>query len=251
MAQPRTLVCLGDSITRGKWSADWVDRLSREWGGRGYRFVNAGGDAELAWNALERLDDAIRAKPDLVTVLLGTNDVNATLSPAIARWYVGRAKLPRDPALDWYLETMERLVARLSAETGARIGLFSLTLLGEDLGHPANKRMEEYSAAIRALARRRGAAYLPLHERLREHLAANPPGEPRAPRPGMGPILQARFKHSVLRRSWDDISRENGYRLLTDGIHLNDTAAGIVADLVVDFMMGKFEAIPSGAPPEG
>jgi len=251
MAQPRTVVCLGDSITRGKWSADWVGRLSREWGERGYRFVNAGGDAELAWNALERLDDAIRAKPDLVTVLLGTNDVNATLSPAIARWYVGRAKLPQEPTLAWYLETMERVVTRLSGETSARVGLCSLTLLGEDPGDPANKRMEEYSAGIRALARVRGAAYLPLHERLREHLTANPPRDPRPPRPGMGPILKARFKHSVLRRSWDDISRENGYGLLTDGIHLNDTAGGIVADLVVDFMMGKFEAISSGAAPEG
>jgi hypothetical protein len=66
----------------------------------------------------------------------------------------------------------------------------------------------------------------------------------------MGPILQARFKHSVLRRSWDDISRAERLPAPHGRDPPQRHRGGIVADLVVDFMMGKFEAIPSGAAPE-
>ena len=45
-------------------------------------------------------------------------------------------------------------------------------------------------------------------------------------------MVRAILSHTVLRRSWDDISRRNGLTVLTDHIHLNDRAAGIAADLV-------------------
>jgi hypothetical protein len=48
------------------------------------------------------------------------------------------------------------------------------------------------------------------------------------------PIVRAMLSHSVLRRSWDEISRRNGLVVLTDQIHLNERAAAIVAGLVAE-----------------
>ena len=36
--------------------------------------------------------------------------------------------------------------------------------------------------------------------------------------------------------SWDDISRRNGLLLMTDCLHLNYRGAGLVADLIADWL---------------
>ena len=60
-------------------------QLSRTAGARArrwpdFRFLNHGVNGDLAWNGLQRLDRVIAERPDFVTILIGTNDVNATLS---------------------------------------------------------------------------------------------------------------------------------------------------------------------------
>jgi hypothetical protein len=42
----------------------------------------------------------------------------------------------------------------------------------------------------------------------------------------------------VLFKSFDRISEENGFKLLTDGIHLNSIGAGMVADELALFVRG-------------
>jgi hypothetical protein len=46
------------------------------------------------------------------------------------------------------------------------------------------------------------------------------------------------FQHYLFRRSWDDISRSRGLLLLTDNVHINDTAAELVAQTVQPFVAG-------------
>jgi hypothetical protein len=46
------------------------------------------------------------------------------------------------------------------------------------------------------------------------------------------------MQHYLLRRSWDDISRRRGLLLLTDNVHINDTAAELVAQTVQPFVEG-------------
>jgi len=47
------VVCTGDSITRGRSSANWVDILQCRLAPQGYQLVNAGIDGGLAWNMLK------------------------------------------------------------------------------------------------------------------------------------------------------------------------------------------------------
>jgi hypothetical protein len=49
-------------------------------------------------------------------------------------------------------------------------------------------------------------------------------------------MLRAVLEHTMFGRSWDDISRRNGLVVLTDWVHLNDRAGGVLAQLTGDFL---------------
>jgi lysophospholipase L1-like esterase len=67
-ASPKTtVICLGDSITKGMVSYDWVRELSRKM--PEFRFLNHGINGDLAYNVLKRLEPVIAAKPDVVVIL--------------------------------------------------------------------------------------------------------------------------------------------------------------------------------------
>jgi acyl-CoA thioesterase I len=226
------VVCVGDSLTAGQLSADWVGMLAERLGPQGYEFINAGINSQLAWNVLQRLDEVIACDPDVVTLLVGSNDVLATLSPGHEARYRRFQHLPRRPTLEWYLENVERILDRVAAETQARLVVLELPLLGEDLGGEHNCRVERYNAALRERCERRGIACLPLHRQL-AHLI---PAGHRAP-PGSGatgPMVAAAARRLLLRQDWNTISAKQGLHLLTDHVHLNDTAATVVAELLTD-----------------
>ena len=109
-----------------------------------------GSTAKLAYNLLQRLDDVVACRPDVVTVLIGTNDVNATFSQAWEDTYRKEQKLPERPTLAWYRLNVERIIDRLQAETDAQIVLLDLPMLGEDLASDMNRRVTDYNAVLQA-----------------------------------------------------------------------------------------------------
>jgi lysophospholipase L1-like esterase len=244
--QPTTrtlVVCAGDSITHGVVSANYVEMLERQFAADGYEFVNAGINGNLAYNLLQRLDDVIACRPDVVTVLIGTNDVNATFSQAWEDTYRKEQKLPERPTLAWYRLNVERIIDRLQSETDAQVALLDLPMLGEDLASDMNRRVAGYNAVLRAIAAAKRVPCLPLHARLGALLPQNhtpPPYEGKK-----GPVLRVWIKHFVQRKSWDAVSTDHGLVLLMDHIHLNDKAAAVVATLIGDFLGDRREALSS------
>ena len=224
------VVCAGDSITHGVMSADFLSLLRGRLGGDGCEFVNAGINGNLAWNVLQRLDAVIACRPDAVTLLVGTNDVLATLGPAWETTYRRQQHIPVTPTLDWYRENVAAILARLGAETGARVAVLDLPPLGEDLGSEINGRIGEYNDALREVAGDAGVRVLPLHDRL---VALLPDGHTPPPFEGRRDLMgSALARRLVLRRSWDEISEAHGLALQTDHVHLNDRAAVVVAELI-------------------
>lgn len=223
------VVCAGDSITQGQVSANYVDRLARRLGPEGIQFVNAGINGDLAFSVRARLDEIVACRPDVVTLLVGTNDINARLDATWERRYRSDQKLPVSPTLEYYLENVDAIVTRLQAETSARVVLIEIPLLGEDLSGRMNGLVREYNAALQALTARRGLECLPLYGRMVELL---PPDHRPPPYVGnIGAIVQAGM-WSMLGRSWNTIAERNGLLLLTDHIHLNDRAADLLAELI-------------------
>lgn len=230
----RLAVCAGDSNTRGRSSANWVDILQHRFAPDGYQVVNAGIDGGLAWNVLQRIGDVVRCQPDIVTLQVGTNDVNATYSAYWEKTYRRQQHIPQTPTLDWYTECADGILTRLQSQTSACIAVLDIPMIGEDLTSDLNRRVDTYNEALRRVAAAHAVECLPLHDRLAALLPAahNPP--PYTGRVGL--MIRASLSHNVLHRPWDRISASNGLAALTDHVHLNDRAATAAAALVADFI---------------
>ena len=69
----------GDSITEGLMSSNSVEVLAERMERVGYRFLNAGIGGDTAYNLLNRLRPVVESQPDSVVILVGTNDLQASL----------------------------------------------------------------------------------------------------------------------------------------------------------------------------
>jgi lysophospholipase L1-like esterase len=237
----KTVVCFGASLTAGTVSFDYLELLSARPSLTDFRFINHGVNGDLAWNGLQRLDKVIAEKPDVVTILIGTNDVNATLSERNRLRYVSFNHLPQDPTLAWYEESLRAIVARLKAETSARLALLSLAVIGENLEHEANRKVSLYNEVIRRVAGDEIIDYLPLNERmvayLRKHEKDRTDLPPRLEyRDGLINVGNALALHAT-GLSWDEVSHRNGLLLTTDCLHLNSVGAGMIADLIETWLI--------------
>jgi acyl-CoA thioesterase I len=235
--QGTVVVCAGDSITHGRVSINYVDILSRRLSPRGFTFVNAGVNSELAWNLGKRVDDIIRCRPDVVTVLIGTNDANATLSVSAGDRCMKEMGLPRMPDLAWFRDNLAAICSRLRAGTQARVALLSLPPMGEEPGSEAYRRATEYSRIVSEVAAAEHVDYIPLNETMTRQIEARGVvpkvlfrGDPEFT---MYRVLARRY---LLRQSYDDIATGYGFLFLTDLLHLNTRGASIVADLVGEYV---------------
>jgi len=231
----KVVVCLGDSITHGRSSFDWVSLLAGRLGAKGLQFVNAGINGELAFDARKRLPDVIACQPDAVVVLLGTNDVIGAVDAAAGRRMHFFKRLPSMPNPELFREHLEGIVLELKQRTGARIALCSLPLLGDDLSSPAHQKVSEYSGRVREVATAHGLSYVPLHEEMvRLRKAYGGAGRPFVM--SMGLITKASLQRYLLGMDWDRITAANGFLFNPDSIHLNRQAGELLARLVEDFL---------------
>lgn len=232
----KVVVFMGDSITHGRIGVNYVTMIEDKLRNSNIEFINAGKNSELAWNILQRVDDVIRCNPDFVTVLIGTNDANASMSEKQMRDYTKRMKLPRIPDIDWYRESLRSLVVKIKNETEARIALLSIPTIGEDANHPAFQRSSQFSKIVAEVAEETGVTYLPLHEEMVKYLQdvsaeASYPYE----KYFIG-ILKGIMYHYLLRKSWDKIGSGSGFSLHVDYLHLNTAGAQIIADMITEFI---------------
>jgi lysophospholipase L1-like esterase len=235
----RVVVCAGDSITQGAGSANWVRLLHDDLGPRGYAFVNAGRSGHLSCSLLRDLEDVIACRPDVVTVMIGTNDVMASIDDGWRASYANQDP-PADPTLETYREWLGEIVRRLVSGTPARVALLDLPPIGEDLTSAFNERVGSFNEVIREVAADHGVEVLPLNARLRALIAASSTAQPFDGT--IREIRSALFQRMVLRRGWDKISDRGGRAMLTDNIHLNDRAAREVAALVRAFVVAGLDS---------
>ncbi|OHD77297.1 MAG: hypothetical protein A3J97_13700 [Spirochaetes bacterium RIFOXYC1_FULL_54_7] len=239
-------VCAGDSITHGILSANYVDMLATRM--PEVEFINAGINSELAYNLHARLGQIIALKPDFISILIGSNDVNATFGLAKALNYLATQRPPQVPTPQFYHEMLVLIVRRLKAETTARVALCSIPPIGEDPGHYAWIRTEEYAAIVKKTAFDEGVDYLPLRERMCAYLADAPPKKAITFESFRKAGIGAVWDHKVLGMDWDEIAARNGFHLLVDGLHLNSHGAGMIASLVERFIRDGRRAAPAAAP---
>ena len=232
----KVVVCAGDSLTHGRVSYDYVADLRRHPDLDGYAVVNGGVNSELAWNLLNRIDDIVECNPDLVTILIGTNDANTTLSENNVRRMVKKMGLKRVPNKVWFRDNLEKICLALQERTGARIALLSLPPIGETAGDAPFQVAAEYSAVVREVAKKTGVTYLPLHEKMTGWLQQHP-GQPVVSYYDWLKVMRRGFLSLAMgSKTLDEISAENGFELVTDFLHLNRRGGEMIRELILDFI---------------
>lgn len=230
MAQ--NVVCFGDSITRGQFSASYIHLLRERMEKGRFRFFNAGINNDLTYSLLRRINFVSLLRPQFVTVLIGTNDVLASLSPAKSLFYRVTKVLPRWPDLEWSYRNLQQVIRLLKTRTEAMIGLASIPVLGEDLNSPAIQRVKEYNQRVKRLAEHEGVHYLPVFER--QEASLNSPGK--AYHGSVGLTAEFGICHVFGGESFESFSRRKGFQLLVDGVHLNEKGASMIAYEIERFL---------------
>lgn len=230
MGAGKTLVCFGDSITEGLIGASYVERLRAAL--PGVAVVNAGVNGDTVLHLLRRVErDVIARRPDVVTIMVGLNDLTTLYGLPSSRAYYRTLKnlhvvlTPRR-----FIAGYRRLIAMLRARTDARIALCTLTTVGEDPSDPVQTLIDGYSTIVRALA---GQEQLPLIDVRAAFLGAL------AADPRVGPPyriwvpVQDWLAIGARGASYAALAERRGYRLLCDGAHLADAGAALVAETML------------------
>ncbi len=238
------IACLGDSITQGDVGASYVRMVERHFSSQHVAFLNAGINSDLSYTLLRRLDEVITAKPMLVTILIGTNDVWASINPQIAFGLRFQGKIHGTPTFEGYKDNITRILRRLKTETSASIAVLSLPLISEDIGHAVNQLGDQYSDSLRELARQMDVEYLPLREKQKEYLR----GRVRRAKYSYDDtfrLLMVGVVYYLFGMSWDEMADLNGNQLSVDNIHCTTRSAQMIAELVEDFIQRHSKLRPA------
>jgi len=111
--------------------------------------------------------DCLSHKPDILSVLIGINDV--------FRQYTGA--LNTAVLLDEYQLTYKRLLSLVKEKYNCRLILIEPFMFCDDKANPAYKSLQQYIHAVRALAAEFDAVLVPLQELIDKKIKEVPPGK--------------------------------------------------------------------------
>lgn len=229
----KVLVCFGDSNTHGNVSYNWVDDLDSQL--TDYQIFNAGINSDLTYTLLRRIEDVVACKPDYITILIGTNDVNSTMNIKMENRYqqLGRIDKGISPNFEDFKKNYIEIIRQLKQKTKAKIAIMSLPIMGEDLANEANLRADKYSNFIKQLADDEQINYLPVREKQKDFLTQNPKTLKYSFEDTYKLLNFSVISHYLLGKTWDEITAKHGFQLTPDNIHQNSIAGGMIRDLVI------------------
>jgi len=236
------VACVGSSSTAARGTYDWIAEVGKRPRNERFRFLNFGVGGDLSHNVVSRLDAVAATTPDRVIVLIGSNDILATVFPNFRRFARAFKGAAGEPSPEQFRQNLDDIAIRLREHTLATVALSSLAPVGEDLRSrdPVQRRLNElfaqYNDIIREVSTAHETRYLPFYEAFLEHLARS--GTTKSFSRLSFPRLYRDylFREGIQRCSFDDISRMNGWAFHIDGIHLNSRGGAILVDVVQQFL---------------
>jgi lysophospholipase L1-like esterase len=236
------IACLGSSTTASRGTYKWIDELEKRPQNSRFQFVNFGVGGDLSFDTVGVLDRVIAVRPDRVIILIGTNDIMASVFPNFRRFVRTFKRLSEEPSPARFEENLNFIVHKLRRGANARIGLSSLAPLGEDPNtrHPVQARLNEmiatYNGIIRKVASTGDTDYIPFWESFEDELVRAGTAKPFTRFSFASFYRDYLIREMVLRQSFDRISRINGWQFHIDGIHLNTKGGRILAEAVQQFL---------------
>ena len=232
----RIIACIGDSLTHGNIGQSWVDYLRQEFPND--IFLNEGINGNTAWQVIQRLDPILQCKPDLIILMIGTNDALGSFDVNSGLRYQKNNELPEVPTLEKYKEHLNELIEKIGIQS--KIAICTLPPIGENENSEVNKHVSLFNNYIKLIANQKNLSLLPVSDALWSDIQSRTyplklEYNPKA-RLIMRRILGGIFHHYLFKKSWNDISRAKGQWILFDQIHLNERGAEIVYKLAKDFI---------------
>jgi lysophospholipase L1-like esterase len=242
VSAPEIVACLGSSTTAARGTYNWIDELAKRPRNSRFRFVNFGVGGDLSVNLTRRLDPVLQAAPDRVIVLIGTNDIVASVFPNFRRVTRAWKRVPQEPSPADFKDNLTFVTHRLQHATRATIALSSVAPVGEALQSDdavqsrLNDLVATYNGIIADVSHTNGAYYIPFYECFRDQLARASSAKPFTRFSFAAFYRDYLFREMLLRRSFDQIAQRNGWEFHIDGIHLNTKGGRILTDVVQQFL---------------
>jgi acyl-CoA thioesterase I len=233
-------VVLGDSLIRGRAGVDAVELLRNQY--PQISWINGGVQGDTSFDLAERLVPVVGCHANQVIIMIGTNDVRATLFPDNSEIRRKVKALPEPPSTQWFDVYLDQIVTELQKHTGATVAVCSIPPLGQELSSEVNQRVEEFNDVIRTLCERSGATYLPVFERFSEVLREAKQDNVAPYSANWRKAARSLSAHYIVGRSYDQIAEREGLLLSPDRVHFTTAAAQIVAELVGGFVTGDIAA---------
>ena len=232
----RIIACIGDSLTHGNIGQSWVDYLRKEFPED--IFLNEGINGNTAWQVLQRLEPILEIKPDIVIVMIGSNDSMGSFDKKSGVRYMRNNNLPEVPTFDKYKEHFSELIERLNEVP--KIGLCTIPPIGENQDSMINKYVEKFNDYIKSSINQKNIELLPVSDEIWSDISKRTYPFQKDYDSNAIPIMRrifgGIFHHYLLKKSWNDIAKSKGQWILFDQIHFNERGAKIVFKLVKNFI---------------
>lgn len=234
------IVFLGDSITHGRVSYDYVASIAKHPFLVDYQVINEGINSRLTVQILEQLDNLKQLNPDIVFLLIGTNDLKATLSEEEYNRYANLWKLKDPVTEESFVRNLTKIIQTIRKETKAKLIVFSPPVLGEDPNSIPFQRSKRFAELTKEVVTKEKAIYKPLHETLAKGLEESNQSLRKPYRQSTWGMYWTILKYYSTTASWDDLGDSNGYYYLTDAIHLNERGGKILEAMALEeILIGK------------
>ena len=232
----KIVACIGDSLTHGNVGQSWVDYLRLEF--KDTIFLNEGINANTSWQVLQRLEPILECKPDVIILMIGTNDALGSFDVNSGLRYKRNNKLPEVPTFDKYKEYLPKIIERLSVSP--KVAICTLPPIGENKESKVNQHVNQFNDFIKIVAKEENINLLQVSDSLWSDIDSRTYPSEIDYNPKSITLLRrifgGIFHYYLFRKSWNDISESKGQWILFDQIHLNERGANIVFNLVKSFI---------------
>jgi lysophospholipase L1-like esterase len=232
----RVIACIGDSLTHGNVGQSWVEYLRNEFPND--IFLNEGINGNTVWQVLNRLEPILTCKPDIVILMIGTNDALGSFDKNSGLRYMRNYNLPEAPTFEKYKDQLLELIERLSEVP--EIAICTIPPIGENNDSLVNIHVKRFNEFIESIAKQNNINLLPVSNNLWSDISSrtypllndyNPKAIPLMRR-----IFGGIFHHYIFKKTWNMIAIAKGQWILFDQIHLNERGAQIVFKVVKNYI---------------
>ena len=232
----RVIACIGDSLTHGNIGDCWVDSLRREYPKD--TFLNEGINGNVVWQVHQRIKPILDCKPDIVLLMIGSNDAMASFDKDSGKRYKSNNKLPEVPTFTSYQKLLLELINSFS--DASKIALCTIPPIGENKDSAINKHVKKYNEFIELTAKNKNIILLPVSKLLWDDLSLRTYPFKSDYDPNPNPIFRRIYgglvHHYIFKKSWDDVAKSKGQWLLFDQIHLGERGAKIVFNIAKKYI---------------